>query len=139
MGFSCRCGAVYADSDVAKFMQHVQKCSGGSKSGEGERAQPTPKGDKGGAVRSATASASRGNVGKDSGRRAALKPSDKGFQCHLCPQVLGRRDALKVHLTRTHKLSKAEADSELAMCSGDPKATCKHCGLEMNKKQARCQ
>ena len=45
MGYSCHCGAVYAASDVAKFMQHVQKCSGGSKSGEGERAQPTSRGD----------------------------------------------------------------------------------------------
>ena len=45
MGYSCRCGAVYADSDVAEFMQHVQKCSGVRKSGEGERAQPTSRGD----------------------------------------------------------------------------------------------
>ena len=45
MGYSCRCGAVYADSDVAEFTQHVQKCSGVRKSGEGERAQPTSRGD----------------------------------------------------------------------------------------------
>ena len=59
-----QCGEEFPST--AALVQHFSSHSGGSNSGEGERAQPTPRGNKGGAVRSATASASRGSVGKDS-------------------------------------------------------------------------
>ena len=94
MGYTCRCGAVYADSDVAKFMQHVQKCSG-----VGERAQPTPRGGKGGAVRSATASTSRGSVGKDWGSQPSTS-AGKGPQV-LTSQGSGQQDPDIVRINRT--------------------------------------
>ena len=120
MAHKCdQCGDAFAST--AALVQHFSSCSGRSKSGEGER--------------SATASASSGRVGKDLERSAALEPSNEGFQCHLCPQVLGRRDALKVHLTRTHRWSDADANRELDKHSRDPRAKCQHCGKEMNKKQ----
>ena len=68
-------------------------------------------------------------------KKAATSASSEGFQCHLCDQVLGRRDALKVHLMDVHRLSHADANSELAKRPGDPRATCQYCGTEMNKKQ----
>ena len=94
MGYTCRCGAVYADSDVAKFMQHVQKCSG-----VGERAQPTTRGGKGGAVRSATASTSRGSVGKDWGSQPSTS-AGKGPQV-LTSQGSGQQDPDIVRINRT--------------------------------------
>jgi len=114
-----QCGDTFAST--AALVQHFSSCSGRSKSGEGER--------------SATASASSGRVGKDLERSAALEPSNEGFQCHLCDQVLGRRDSLKRHLTMSHKLSNTDANRELDKRSGDPRAACEHCGIEMNKKQ----
>ena len=135
MGFSCRCGAVYADSDFEEFMQHAQKCNSESKSGEGKRAQPTSKGKKGGAARPAAASASRVGVGRGSERDEALEPSSEGFQCPICKEGQSTRGSFKRHLVRTHKFSEKEADSERDKLQGDPRATCKHCGTEMLKRQ----
>ena len=64
-----QCGDEFPST--AALVQHFSSHTVGSKSGEGERAQPTPRRDKGGAVRSATASASRGSLGKDSRVRKA--------------------------------------------------------------------
>ena len=133
--FSCRCGAVYADSDFEEFMQHAQKCNSESKSGKGERAQPTSKGKKGGAARPAAASASSVGVGRGSERGEALEPSHEGFQCPLCDAVVGRKDSLTRHLKKTHKMSPPDALRESAKCSKDPRANCVHCGLEIYKKQ----
>ena len=114
MGFSCRCGAVYADSDVAKFMQHVQKCSGGSKSGAGERAQPTP----------------RGVVGRKSSPAISAKSSGDGNDgnaiiCPECGESFTRRTSLKRHVVKQHP--KKDVDDIMDRASKNPNSKCPHC------------
>jgi len=107
MGFSCRCGAVYADSDVAKFMQHVQKCSGGSKSGAGERAQPTPRGVVG--------SAKSSGDGNES----------NSITCPECGESFTRRTSLKRHVVKQHP--KKDVDDIMDRASKNPNSKCPHC------------
>ena len=134
MAHKCdKCGDVIATSDA--FVRHWVSCSGGSNGGEGDRAQPTSKGKKGGAARPAAASASSKGVGRGSSRGEALEPSPEGFQCPICDDVLSNRFNFHRHLTRSHKFTKKEADSERDKLQGDPRATCKHCGTEMLKRQ----
>ena len=158
MVYTCNCGATYAASDVAKFMQHVQQCSGVSKEGEGERAQPAPRGDNQ-LVRQVQAAslaykAKNAEVGRirekaaEKGRQIAARGAvavggagdavactESGFQCPICKEVQSNRSNFHRHLMRSHKFSKTAADSERAKLQGDPRATCQYCGVEMLKRQ----
>ena len=127
MGYSCRCGAVYADSDFEEFMQHAQKCNRGSKSGEGERAQPTPKGGK----------KAKGVVGGTAGDVDDGNDSN-AFTCPLCSGTFVYKGGLKKHLGDgpggKHKLKDKNRIEELMdealrfSKPKDPESKCHQCG-----------
>jgi len=112
-----KCGEVFATSDVAKFMQHVQKCSGGSKSGEGERTQPTPKGGK----------KAKGVVGGPAGDM-----DDGKFQCHICFGTFSKKANLKKHLKTAvsckRKVSVEDIEDIMESAPKDSSSECPHCG-----------
>ena len=148
MGYSCRCGAVYADSDVAEFMQHVQKCSGVRKSGEGERAQPAPRGDRetvqhvarhaqsdlaaiqakrGEGLRirervEAKVPAVRGSAARD-----GVGNNSKAITCPECLETFSRKFTLERHLREQHKVKNVKDVSNEA--PKDPTSQCPHCNL----------
>ena len=113
---SCHCGAVYAVSDVAKFIQHLQKCNRGSKSGEGERAKPKPRGDRG-----------RPSASAEVGGEAEGK-----FQCHICFGTFSKKANLKKHLKTTvsckRKVSVEDIEDVMERAPKDSSSECPQCG-----------
>ena len=146
MVYTCKCGATYADSDVAKFIQHVQQCSGVSKEGEGERAQPTPRGDNQevrqvqaasfaykaknaevGRIREKAAEKARQIAARGVVGGAALTGDDSNaINCPECGDCFTRRSSLKRHVVKQHP--EKDVDDIMKRASKNPYSKCPHCG-----------
>ena len=115
MAHKCdKCGDVIATSDA--FVQHWVSCSGGSKSGEGDRAQPKPRGDRGRPLASA-------EVGGE---------AEGKFQCHICFGTFSKKANLKKHLKTTvsckRKVSVEDIEDIMERAPKDSSSECPQCG-----------
>ena len=113
MAHKCdQCGDAFAST--AALVQHFSSCSGRSKSGEGERAQPTP----------------RGVVGRKSSPAISAKSSGDGNDgnaiiCPECGESFTRRTSLKRHVVKQHP--KKDVDDIMDRASKNPNSKCPHC------------
>ena len=103
-----QCGDTFAST--ASLVQHFSSCSGRSKSGEGDRAQPTSRGE--------TVKARRAG-------RVVDGDNSNAITCPECFETFSRKFTLERHLRKQHKVKGVKDISNEA--PKDPTSQCPHC------------
>ena len=147
MAHKCdKCGDVIATSDA--FVRHWVSCSGGSNRGEGDRAQPTPRGDRetvqqvarraqsdlaaiqakrGEGLRIRERVEAKGAEVRGTAARAGVANNSNAITCPECLETFSRKFTLERHLREQHKVKYVKDISNEA--PKDPTSQCPHCNL----------